>query len=238
MWIRLGITLEKARKESHMVSEWEILTRLTISCLLGGIIGYERQSRRKSAGLRTNLLVCLGSCLIMIISITIYQSVEGKTNADPARLAAQVVSGIGFLGAGAIMKEGLTVTGLTTAACLWVVAGVGLAVGGGYYVAAFITTGLVFVALGALSRIDDLVQGDHHILLTVFTRDLPGQIVRINECLEYMNFVVHIVKMTRSDDKEQALTLEFELFNPQKVKRIALVEALGHIEGVTGSSIS
>ena len=101
-----------------MVSEWEILLRLTLSCVLGGVIGYERQSRRKSAGLRTNMLVCLGSCLVMLISTAIYQGVEGRTNADPARLAAQVVSGIGFLGAGAIMKEGLTVTGLTTASAM------------------------------------------------------------------------------------------------------------------------
>ena len=86
-----------------MVSEWELLLRLTLSCILGGVIGYERQSRRKSAGLRTNVLVCLGSCLIMVLSQALYQNVEGRTNADPARLAAQVVSGIGFLGAGAIM---------------------------------------------------------------------------------------------------------------------------------------
>lgn len=109
--------------------DWEILTRLVLSCLMGGIIGYERQARHKSAGLRTNILVCLGSCLIMLLSQSLYDNVEGKTNADPARLAAQVVSGIGFLGAGAIMKEGITVTGLTTAACLWVVAGVGLEIG-------------------------------------------------------------------------------------------------------------
>lgn len=82
-----------------MISNGELLTRLVLSCILGGIIGYERQSRRKSAGLRTNVLVCLGACLIMVMSEGIYQGVEGHTNADPARLAAQVVSGIGFLGA-------------------------------------------------------------------------------------------------------------------------------------------
>ena len=74
-----------------MVSEWEVFLRLTLSCVLGGVIGYERQSRRKSAGLRTNMLVCLGSCLVMLLSTAIYQGVEGRTNADPARLAAQVV---------------------------------------------------------------------------------------------------------------------------------------------------
>ena len=221
-----------------MVSEWEILVRLTLSCVLGGVIGYERQSRRKSAGLRTNMLVCLGSCLVMLISTAIYQGVEGRTNADPARLAAQVVSGIGFLGAGAIMKEGLTVTGLTTAACLWVVAGVGLAVGGGYYTAALLATGLVFVTLGALSRIDEWVLHDNHILLTVFTRDLPGQIVHINECLEDMGLTVHTVKTMRSHDSDRALVLEFELFNHAKVKGVALAEAVSRIEGVTGVNIA
>ena len=142
-----------------MISNGELLTRLVLSCILGGIIGYERQSRRKSAGLRTNVLVCLGACLIMVMSEGIYQGVEGHTNADPARLAAQVVSGIGFLGAGAIMKEGLTVTGLTTAACLWVVAGVGLAVGGGFYSGALITTALVFVTLGTLFAVSGILLG-------------------------------------------------------------------------------
>lgn len=221
-----------------MVSEWEVFLRLTLSCVLGGVIGYERQSRRKSAGLRTNMLVCLGSCLVMLLSTAIYQGVEGRTNADPARLAAQVVSGIGFLGAGAIMKEGLTVTGLTTAACLWVVAGVGLATGGGYYTAALLATGLVFVTLGALSRIDEWVLHDNHILLTVFTRDLPGQLVHINECLEDLNLTVHTVKTVRSEVSDRALVLEFELFNHAKVKGVALADAVGRIEGVTGVNVA
>jgi len=221
-----------------MVSEWEVFLRLTLSCVLGGIIGYERQSRRKSAGLRTNMLVCLGSCLVMLLSTAIYQGVEGRTNADPARLAAQVVSGIGFLGAGAIMKEGLTVTGLTTAACLWVVAGVGLATGGGYYTAALLATGLVFVTLGALSRIDEWVLHDNHILLTVFTRDLPGQLVHINECLEDLDLTVHTVKTVRSEVSDRALVLEFELFNHSKIKGVALADAVGRIEGVTGVNVA
>lgn len=221
-----------------MVSEWEVFLRLTLSCVLGGVIGYERQSRRKSAGLRTNMLVCLGSCLVMLLSTAIYQGVEGRTNADPARLAAQVVSGIGFLGAGAIMKEGLTVTGLTTAACLWVVAGVGLATGGGYYTAALLATGLVFVTLGALSRIDEWVLHDNHILLTVFTRDLPGQLVHINECLEDLDLTVHTVKTVRSEVSDRALVLEFELFNHSKVKGVALADAVGRIEGVTGVNVA
>ena len=154
-----------------MISNEELLLRLVLSCILGGIIGYERQSRRKSAGLRTNVLVCLGACLIMVMSEGIYQGVEGHTNADPARLAAQVVSGIGFLGAGAIMKEGLTVTGLTTAACLWVVAGGGRAVGGGFYSGALITTALVFVTLGTLSKLDEWVDHEKNFSLSIHTID-------------------------------------------------------------------
>ena len=106
--------------------EWDLALRIVLSGILGAVIGYERQARHKAAGLRTHMLVSMGSCLIMILSYKIYYMVEGHTNADPARLAAQVVSGIGFLGAGSIMKDGLNVRGLTTAASLWVVSAVGL----------------------------------------------------------------------------------------------------------------
>ena len=186
-----------------MLSEWELFLRLVLSCVLGGIIGYERQSRRKSAGLRTNVLVCLGSCLIMVMSIGLYQDVEGKTNADPARLAAQVVSGIGFLGAGAIMKEGLTVTGLTTAACLWVVAGVGLAIGGGFYVGAVFTGLLVFIALGRLSRLDDWVDHEKRLSLIIHTIDKPGQLMHISNCLEKMDFKVKGMKVKADEDEAE-----------------------------------
>ena len=108
-----------------MIDDFTTIYRLIIAVLLGGIIGFERQHRGKTAGLRTHILVCLGSCLVAILSVNLSVSVQGFTNADPARLAAQVVSGIGFLGAGAIMKEGPMIRGLTTAASLWVVASVG-----------------------------------------------------------------------------------------------------------------
>ena len=139
-----------------MYAELIEVMRLIAAALLGGVIGLERQQRHKSAGLRTHILVSLGSCLVMLISYKLYAGVQGLTNADPARLAAQVVSGIGFLGAGTIMKEGLTIKGLTTAASLWVVAGVGLAVGAGYYVGAVTTTVLSVLALTYLPRFERL----------------------------------------------------------------------------------
>ena len=223
------------------MSEWELLLRLVLACVFGGIIGYERQSRRKSAGLRTNVLVCLGACLIMILSQEIYQHVEGKTNADPARLAAQGVSGIGFLGAGAIMKEGLTVTGLTTAACLWVVAGVGLAVGGGFYSGAFITTALVFVTLGALSRLDNWVDHEKRIGLTIHTLDKAGQLMSISSCLEDLQLTIHGIKVKADEDEVAAearsLYIDLDVYNRRGLKIMVIIEAIRQIDGVISVDI-
>lgn len=223
------------------MSEWELLLRLVLACVFGGIIGYERQSRRKSAGLRTNVLVCLGACLIMILSQEIYQHVEGKTNADPARLAAQVVSGIGFLGAGAIMKEGLTVTGLTTAACLWVVAGVGLAVGGGFYSGAFITTALVFVTLGALSRLDNWVDHEKRIGLTIHTLDKAGQLMSISSCIEDLQLTIHGIKVKADEDEVAAearsLYIDLDVYNRRGLKIMVIIEAIRQIDGVISVDI-
>ena len=226
-----------------MIPEWELCLRLLLSCILGGVIGYERQSRRKSAGLRTNMLVCLGSCLIMVLSQEMYQEVEGKTNADPARLAAQVVSGIGFLGAGAIMKEGLTVTGLTTAACLWVVSGVGLAIGAGYYTGAIFTGLLMFVTLGSLSRLDDWVDHDRRLSLIIHTIDRPGQLMHISSCLDKIHFKVRGIKVKEGEDEaeeegEKSLCIELDGFNRQGLKSADIIDLLMKIDGVKSVNIS
>lgn len=225
-----------------MLSESELFLRLLLSCILGGIIGYERQSRRKSAGLRTNVLVCLGACLIMILSQDLYQRVEGHTNADPARLAAQVVSGIGFLGAGAIMKEGLTVTGLTTAACLWVVAGVGLATGCGFYSGALITTALVFVTLGSLSRLDEWVDHEKNLGLSIHTIDKAGQLMHISSCLEDLELRVRGVKVKADEDEvdtqgRRLLYINLEIYNKQGLKSVFIADAIRQIDGVLSVDI-
>jgi putative Mg2+ transporter-C (MgtC) family protein len=127
--------------------------RLILAMLAGGFVGMEREMRRQTAGLRTHILICLGSCLLMMLSIWMPQSV-GLDKGDPGRIAAQVVSGIGFLGAGAFIKIGNNVKGMTTAASLWVVAAIGLTIGGGMWVAALMTLVLVLVALAALEPIE------------------------------------------------------------------------------------
>lgn len=215
--------------------EGEVLMRLVLSCVMGGIIGYERQARHKSAGLRTNILVCLGSCLVMLLSQSLYQDVEGKTNADPARLAAQVVSGIGFLGAGAIMKEGVTVTGLTTAACLWVVAGVGLAVGAGFYVGAGITTALVFLICGYLTRFDFWMGHETFLTLSIIMVERPGQISRISNLLDMMHLKVRGIRMkanTERNPKDPEVNLELDLEGAQRIDRGAVVDAVKNLRGI------
>jgi putative Mg2+ transporter-C (MgtC) family protein len=133
---------------------WDALLRLAFACALGGVIGFERELRDREAGIRTHLLVSLGSALFTIVSA--YGFHEFLTNggnivrADPSRIAAQIVTGIGFLGAGAIIREGLSVRGLTTAATLWVVAAIGMSCGAGYYWPAAATTVLTLVALWPL----------------------------------------------------------------------------------------
>ena len=219
------------------MQEWEVCLRLVLSCIMGGIIGYERQMRHKSAGLRTNMLVALGACLIMLLSQALYDNVEGKTNADPARLAAQVVSGIGFLGAGAIMKEGLTVTGLTTAATLWVVAGVGLAVGAGFYLGAGVTTGVVFLILWNLSRLDMWVDHDRILALSIYTLDRPGQIMRISACIEDLRLRSRGVKVRTDEDEaetggERRVYLNFEVYNSESLRRAFIIDALRQVDGV------
>jgi len=137
-----------------MLTEMDMVIRLLAGFAAGGIIGFERASRHQVAGLRTHILIALGSTLLMILSIWIPQEYNMLKNGDPGRIAAQVVSGIGFLGAGAILRLGNNVKGLTTAASLWFVAGVGLAVGAGLFFAAAIAEALGLFTLVALDLVE------------------------------------------------------------------------------------
>jgi putative Mg2+ transporter-C (MgtC) family protein len=136
------------------LSSAEIVLRIVLAAALGGAIGLERELREREAGLRTHLLVSVGAALFTMVSAYAWTdwrfSNEEGLVFDPTRIAAQVVTGIGFLGAGAIIRQGLSVRGLTTAATLWVVAAIGMASGVGYYWAAFVTTALVLVSLWPL----------------------------------------------------------------------------------------
>ncbi len=142
-----------------MVSDGIILFRLLLAALCSGSIGLEREVHGRAAGFRTHILVCVGSTLVMLTAIHLFEMYRGIVEVDPGRLAGQVISGIGFLGAGTIIQFKDSVRGLTTAASLWVAAGIGLAVGSGFYVGAIATTVIVLVALYILSSVERHVVG-------------------------------------------------------------------------------
>ncbi|MDD2702404.1 MAG: MgtC/SapB family protein [Candidatus Omnitrophica bacterium] len=148
-----------------MLSDKDIILRLGLSVVLSGLIGLERQIHRRTAGLRTHILVSLGSCLIMLTSLYVFELYKNIAGLDPSRIASGVITGIGFLGAGAIIrgrdgvKEQEGVRGLTTAASLWIVAGIGLAIGCGFYNAAIYASVLALVVLVFLRIIEEKVLG-------------------------------------------------------------------------------
>lgn len=137
---------------------FSVLVSLVVSAVFGGIIGIEREQKGSHAGLRTHVLVTLGSCLIMQVSIRIFEVYSEVATVDPSRIASGVITGIGFLGAGAIMRSTQSIKGLTTAASIWVAAGIGLAVGCSFYSAAFTTTVITFLVLKFLRKFESYIK--------------------------------------------------------------------------------
>jgi putative Mg2+ transporter-C (MgtC) family protein len=140
-----------------MLSNIDVLERLLTAAALGSLIGFERERLLWAAGIRTHMVVCVGACLFMIVSTFGFMSSLSQDHIalDPSRVAAQVVSGIGFLGAGAILARGEIVRGLTTAASIWTVAAIGLAVGGGLYFAAGVSTAIILVILAGVKPLEE-----------------------------------------------------------------------------------
>ena len=152
------------------------LDRILIAAVFGAIIGWEREQHGRPAGLRTHMLVCLGAALMMVVSESMYEKYQamGLTGdsimkVDPGRIAAQIITGIGFIGAGVIMKMGVRVQGLTTAACLWLVAGVGMATGAGLYLLGFVSTILSAAILLYLGKLEKVLERDIHKTLSIWT---------------------------------------------------------------------
>jgi len=138
-----------------MYNMFDVAIKLILAGVLGGLIGFERENSQRPAGFRTHILVCVGAALVMVTSDFLFDKYHTFVNMDPARLGAQVISGIGFLGAGTIIRDGFNVKGLTTAASLWAVACVGLAVGVGFYSGAIFTTIIIFLTLIFLRRFEN-----------------------------------------------------------------------------------
>lgn len=218
--------------ETNLVS----VMRLVLAAILGGLIGLERESMNKYAGFRTHTLVSIGSCLIMITSIEMYTKIGQGVNSDPARLAAQVVSGIGFLGAGTIIHSGFGVRGLTTAASLWVVAGIGLAVGAGNYITSIATTVIVFLVLVYMSPLEKLIktrkQSERNI--EVVMMDKPGQLGLVCTALGKMD--VHIRKVDmKPAETEGRINLSFAIDIPYCLTLDDIIAGVKNIPGVNNA---
>ncbi|MCL6450862.1 MAG: MgtC/SapB family protein [Acetobacteraceae bacterium] len=209
----------------------EVVGRLALAAVLGGMVGLERESVRRPAGLRTHILVCVGSALIMLVSLDVYRLYRGVAGVDPGRIAAQVVSGIGFLGAGTIMREGASIRGLTTAATLWVVAGVGLAAGAGLLWPAAASTVLVMAVLVLVPRLERAVFRPrlHH--LTLWVADRPGQLGQIGTVLGSRGVDIKGVTMRPADDPE-TVELELDLRLPNGYEAAHLARDLLGQDGV------
>lgn len=175
--------------------------KLSVAWVLGGFIGLERETLKRPAGLRTHILVTVGATLITIISFDVFYMFVGRATPDPARIAAGIVSGIGFLGAGTILREGPSVRGLTTAASLWVSAAIGMAVGIGAYAPAVYTTLLVLISLVGLRRLETrFMAGKHVNVLSVTGIDRPGLIGEVGSTLGMMRVNIANIEMSQLPD--------------------------------------
>jgi putative Mg2+ transporter-C (MgtC) family protein len=211
-------------------ADLEMAGRLCLAALLGGLVGFEREVHNQPAGLRTHMVVSIGSCLMMLVSL--YMAKLGPSPGDPAHIAAQVVTGIGFLGAGAIMRFGMSVKGLTTAACLWTVAGIGLAVGCGYWKAALTATILTLVSTFLLQKVEKSVfQARSYRKFVVHAQDAPGLVGRLEEIMEKASMGISEVDIQR-DLVEKKLQVSIIASCPEHVDVDRLSRAFSALSGV------
>jgi putative Mg2+ transporter-C (MgtC) family protein len=203
---------------------------LCLAAILGGLVGLEREIHSQPAGLRTHMIVSLGSCLIMLVSIQM--GAANPAHSDPSRIAAQVVAGVGFLGAGAIMRSGLSVRGLTTAACLWTVAAVGLSVGCGYWRAALVTTLLTLVSLSVFQKVERrFSKGKSFRRFVVHAKDSALLVSRLEEILRTASIGIQEVDLQR-DLVEKKLQVSITATCPEHVDMDKLSRAFSAIPDV------
>jgi putative Mg2+ transporter-C (MgtC) family protein len=217
-----------------------MLLRMGLALLLGGLIGFEREQSNHAAGLRTNTLVCLGSCLLMMLSMYGFGDFANEPNVrlDPARLAAQVITGIGFLGAGTILFTGKSITGLTTAASLWVVSAIGLAVGAGFYLAAVTATGSVYFILWAMNKVEKrFLRGKREQLIRIYADDRTILLKAMSAIIQEQDIIVR--KMTVSDQTdvhEGRVMVQMYVTLPKQLSIMLLVNEINDVGGVRGVS--
>lgn len=213
-----------------------LLSRLLLASLLGGILGLEREIHGRPAGFRTHLLVCLGSCLFCLSSVEFYRifgnfSGSGPVGIDPGRIAAQVVAGIGFLGAGAIIRDRASIRGLTTAACLWVAAALGIACGIGLFYLAICVTVVALLSLLLLKQVEKVLNKDVYLTVKVWGDDSESFISRVYGALISCG-IDHIDAKFDKNIEQGRMFMEIQIKQPKKAKVDDVVSCLSLLEGV------
>ncbi|GGG81229.1 MgtC/SapB family protein [Paenibacillus radicis (ex Gao et al. 2016)] len=218
------------------INEYHIFLRLLLALVLGGLVGLEREQSNHAAGLRTNILVCIGSCLLMLLSIYGFSDFVNETNVrvDPARLAAAVITGVGFLGAGTILYTGKSITGLTTAASLWVVAAIGLAIGAGFYFAAASSTIMVLLTLWAFNKLEKrYISAKREYLLKIQAEERSAIILTLNALLTERQIVIRKMLLEElGEEAERQFMLHLYVTLPKSESLLTLLDQIKHMEGV------
>ncbi|RKN71836.1 MgtC/SapB family protein [Paenibacillus ginsengarvi] len=225
------------------LGELQLSLRLVLALVFGGLVGIEREQNNHPAGFRTHILVCLGACLIMLLSIYGFSQFADEPNVrlDPARLAAQVITGIGFLGAGTIIFNGNSISGLTTAASLWVVAAIGLATGAGFYYSAVLTTVFVLLSLWILNKVEKKwLGGKRARTVQIELPDSPGGLSSVTAILaekgaEIRKLAVEQVHRPEAGEDRLRVNLVVRTSKPEML--IGAAEELRKLHGVSNISI-
>lgn len=213
-----------------MSFEIEIFLRLLLAVALGGFIGYERENTNRPAGFRTHILVCVGAALVMITSQYLMRKYSGITF-DPSRLGAQVISGIGFLGAGTIIRDGFNVRGLTTAASLWAVSCVGIAVGSGFYAGAVAATIFIFLTLITLKKAEKRFgRKNRYRTFIVESDNVNGLVGQVSSLLESHKIEIKNIQLYKSMENDQMIKLLVKL--PGITIDMQILSELNSLEGV------
>ncbi len=215
---------------------YEIFLRLAAALLAGGAIGFERERDSQPAGLRTHMILALGAALVMILSINIAIEFQGQ-DAEPTRLAAQVVSGIGFLGAGAILRFGFNVKGLTTASTLWTTAMVGMAIGYGYYLVSLFAVVIMLVVLTLVERFEKkFVRVNIMRTVVIDVHDREGILREVRKTMTKLADAIIAFNVQKSV-KNKHMRLEIIARFNRSEKLEDMMEVISSIEGVRGIKI-
>lgn len=216
-----------------MISEVDILLRVLLAAVLGALVGWQREIHHEPAGLRTHMILVVGAALCMTLSIDVaLQFRSTALNGDPGRMAAQIVSGIGFLGAGAIIREGFTVKGLTTATSLWTMAIVGMTVGLGYYLASILVTVLILFVLSLMRTIEKRYIHPHiEVAVTLKAEDRPGLLDDVKKVLMEKGRRINSLAIRRNLE-DRNLAIEADVDATEGDPTGSLVDELSVIPGV------